>query len=77
MCGASAATSATIYHSRPRESPRCPRCDQALHDARVAVGLRTRRVTDPEELDRLDRARARGSSVRTVRGGLPTLGRDR
>jgi hypothetical protein len=75
MCGASVATSVTIYRSWPRTSPGCPRCDQALHQARVAVGLRTRRITDPEELDRLDRAR--GSSVRTVRGGLPTLGRDR
>jgi hypothetical protein len=39
--------------------------------------METVRVTDPDQVDRLDRAQARGVSIRTVRGGLPPLGRDR
>ncbi|MFC5004108.1 hypothetical protein ACFPIJ_40575 [Dactylosporangium cerinum] len=34
-----------------------------------------RQVPDPDRADQLDRARDRSASVRTVSGGLPTLGR--
>jgi hypothetical protein len=64
---------------RLADVPECAPCREELHRARVAAGIvmETVRVTDPEQVDRLDRARARGVSIRTMRGGLPTLGRDR
>jgi hypothetical protein len=80
MCGARLPTPVpSVYRRRPADAPECASCREELHQARIAAGIEmeTVRITDPEQVDRLDRARARGVSIRTVRGGLPTLGRDR
>jgi hypothetical protein len=72
-----------LLSERPRGVSECGRCSMEIGRARkralkqlerVARGRR-RRVVDPEAVDRRDRARERGTSVRTVSGGLPTLGR--
>ncbi len=77
MCGRVADASLPVQRRPPIKTTQCQRCLQRLHRARLAAGLDTEHVRDPDELDRRDRARARGTSIRTVSGGLPTLGRDR
>jgi hypothetical protein len=77
MCGVRLPVPLTVLRWQPPNVPVCQRCTKKLYQARVDAGLATVHVADPEQVDRLDRARDRGVSIRTVRGGLPTLGRDR
>src|SRR5262249_21307626 len=78
MCGAQPPTPLTACWKRPTDVPECAPCREDLHRAWVGAGIvmETVRVTDPEQVDRLDRARTRGVSICTT-SGLPTLVRDR
>ncbi|GAA2660932.1 hypothetical protein Adu01nite_94140 [Paractinoplanes durhamensis] len=55
----------------------CARCVDVLRRQQENLGLRTIMITTPADVDRYERARRRGTSIRALRGGLPTLGRDR
>ena len=88
MCRIAVPAEHSLLTSRPADVNECGRCALAVGRARkkarkAADRLRRgnlrqpRPVTDPEQADRLDRARQRSTSVRTVTGGLPTLGQRR
>ncbi|MFI9643595.1 hypothetical protein ACIG87_26675 [Micromonospora sp. NPDC051925] len=84
MCGLAIPTAAyELLAARPTGINECGRCALTISRARKKA-RRTRLGTpsqplgnlpDPEQADRRDRARQRGSSVRTVTGGLPGLGK--
>jgi hypothetical protein len=74
MCGRGFDPGIPVRRRRPAKTFECPRCAQALLRTRAKAGIGKQRVTDP---DKLDRTRTRSVSVRTVSGGLPTLGRRR
>jgi hypothetical protein len=48
-----------------------------MQRARRAAGIGTEHISDLARIDRRDPVQARGTSIRTVNGGLPTLGRGR
>lgn len=90
MCRLVADSTVPLQPTRPAGVRECGRCTLAISRARKKVrkaaaraarearsSRRTSKVVDLEEVDRLDRARERGVSIRTVSGGLPTLGRGR
>lgn len=84
MCGKSGLAVGEVQHQRPAGAECGPCCVQiyrarkkALRELRNQPATKARRVkiTDPDDVDRYDRARMRGSSVTTVSGGLPGLGK--
>jgi hypothetical protein len=86
MCGIQLDPAVPVALRREEVGRECGVCCVAIGRARKkayraeTAGQRKRRlakgkVTDPDDVDRLDRARMRGTSVRTVNGGLPTPGR--
>jgi hypothetical protein len=78
-----------LLDSKPQDVNACGRCSVEIGRARRKVRRAAERAAarlipprfpaaeDPEAADRLDRTRQRGSSVRTVGGGLPGLGNRR
>lgn len=84
MCGSLTELFGPTMEKRPAGAECGPCCVQ-IHKARrkamreaqqQATGGRRRvKITDPEAVDRYDRARLRGSSVSTVSAGLPGLGK--
>jgi hypothetical protein len=77
MCGGRQDISAKLLRRPPRRVWQCQKCVGALQRARRAAGIGTEHITDPAKIDRRDRVQAGGISIRSVSGGLPTLGRDR
>jgi hypothetical protein len=77
VCGRCVPMSTPVDRSQPAQATPCGRCADLLQRRQVELGLATRRIKSAAEQDRYDRARSRGTSIRTVSGGLPTLGRDR
>lgn len=79
MCGRELDPAVRPLPAPPLGIPGCGRCalliGRARKRARKAAGLPRPRRLDPEAVDRRDRRTQRGTSVRTVVGGLPTLGR--
>jgi hypothetical protein len=89
MCGRALDPGAPVHLSCPPSLDLCSACvlatDAARTANRAAVGKtagedaagppRSAKVSDPHDVDQLDRSRARGTSIRTVSGGLPTLGK--
>jgi hypothetical protein len=84
MCRLTMPPGHDLLPARPAGINECGRCAVAIGRARKKVRTAEarrdplrylRRPADPEQVDRIDRARQRGTSVRTVTGGLPTLGK--
>jgi hypothetical protein len=83
MCGWGLNPHAAVHDRVPPEARRCGRCGTAVGAARRAAAVRAAVAAgrlpplkgDPEQADRRDRAHERGTSIRTVSGGLPGLGR--
>lgn len=76
LCGLKLDASIPIQRKQPFPLP-CKRCVDVLGRQQENRGLRTIVLASPAAVDRHDRARQAGSSIRTLRGGLPTLGRHR
>lgn len=77
MCGGAMDASAQLLRRPPKRVPQCQKCVGALQRARRAAGIGTEHIADPLRIDRRDRVQARSTSIRTVSGRLPTVGRDR
>jgi hypothetical protein len=77
MCGRPSDTAVPVERRAVIGVKRCRACEEAVDRMRTKAGRRMVKVNNPTEVDRLDRQRSRGTSIRTVRGGLPTLGRNR
>jgi hypothetical protein len=76
LCGLRRDDELWMSKNQPETSESCGICGDRLADGQLRRGIgRSERVTDPADLDRRDRERERGMSIRTLRGGLPTLGR--
>lgn len=76
LCGRPLDARLPIEKTPPQTAP-CRRCTDVLHRRQENLGIRTRVISNPDDVDRYSRTRDRGTSVRAIRGGLPTLGRDR
>ena len=78
MCRMTVPVEHTLLPARPVGINECGRCAMFVARARKKAAktdpLHASRPVDPERVDRIDRTRQRGTSVRTVTGGLPTLG---
>jgi hypothetical protein len=76
LCGRVLDPAISVQRQQPTVRP-CQRCSDVLRREQENHGIRTIVISSPEDVDRYERGRSRSSSVRAVRGGLPTLGRDR
>lgn len=76
LCGRVLDPAISVQRQQPKVRP-CQRCSDVLRREQENHGIRTIVISSPEDVDRYERGRSRSSSVRAVRGGLPTLGRDR
>ena len=75
LCGRRLDPGVDVLRDQPELRP-CQRCADILRRRQENLGLRRIVIASPTDVDRYDRARG-GSSIRTVSGGLPTLGRHR
>ena len=76
LCGRVLDPAIAVQRQQPPVRP-CQRCAAVLRREQENRGIRTIVISSPDDVDRYERGRSRGNSVRAVRGGLPTLGRDR
>jgi hypothetical protein len=78
MCGRLVEDPSTLQRRKPAGVPECEGCADFAAEARAEAKntqtARRPRPPSPDEVDRRDRSRDRGTSMRAVSGGLPGLG---
>jgi len=78
LCGMSVADPSVLSRRKPTGLPECPACARFMSDSCAQAkrsAERTAERVDPGGIDRRDRAAQRGTSIRSVSAGLPTLGK--
>ena len=77
LCGPRRDDAAWISKRRPATYESCGTCRDRLAEGQLRRGIGSSASLGPAELDRRDREREQGTSIRALRGGLPSLGRHR